>query len=650
MGKGDKRTKRGKIFNYSYGKCRRRNSKKIPRKPVEPPNHPILPNNIPLNQKSNNMSILIDKVRIKNFRSLKNVEVNLQPVTLLVGANNAGKTTFLRALNVVFGINKTQITRDDLFIDKDSKQLENSIIIDIRIVPVDDKGKRANEFESQWTSIFGSDSKSDNIGEFFSFRTKIDFLNEGDRYESNQYFLTDWRNPNPSEDDKLTSSVFKAVLLYFIDAQRDLIDDTRLRTSHFGKLATQLDKDYNKEDLEEITGLVRDLNDKAVEKSSVLRHLKTKLSELNQTTQTTGEGVSISPFPKKIRDLHKGMKVDFQDSGSDTFSMEYHGMGTRSWASILSFGAFSSWEAQIKLGKSEQYFPILALEEPEAHLHPNAQRTLYRQLKNVSGQKIISTHSPYIAGQAELEELRHFYKIGDEVEITQIDLNQLREEDHPKVKTYLESSKGEILFSNIVVMCEGETEEILLPIFAKHYWGKSDFELGINFIKTGKHYPLLFLLRFLKIKWFIFSDYDKPDVKTALQSVLSRNGITSMENIIKLNDETTEKDIEEYLFDNGHEIELRNALKQFKEPIYANERHRLAKRADVAAENSRIDGLTKTDFIREFDNWKTKVAPIYANLILKRSDEAKRFPSKIQELFIKIGDKIGIIKDETGAV
>ena len=652
MGKGDIRTKRGKIFNHSYGKYRKWNSKKILLKLVETQNPQILSrsNSISLNQKSNNMSILIDKVRIKNFRSLKDVEVNLQPVTLLVGANNAGKTTFLRALNIVFGVNKTQITRDDLFIDKDSNQPENAIIIDIRIIPINDKGKRVNEFDSQWTSIFGSDSKSDDIGEFFSFRTRIDFLNEGDRYESNQYFLTDWRSPNPSEDDKLTSSVFKAVLLYFIDAQRDLIDDTRLRTSYFGKLATQLDKDYKKEDLDEMTSLVQDLNDKAVEKSTVLRHLKTKLSELNQTTQTTGEGVSISPFPKKIRDLHKGMKVDYQDSGSDTFSMEYHGMGTRSWASILSFGAFSSWESDIKAAKSEQYFPILALEEPEAHLHPNAQRTLYRQLKSMSGQKIISTHSPYIAGQAELEELRHFYKIGDEAEITQIDLRLLREEDYPKVRHYLESSKGEILFSNIVVMCEGDTEEVLLPIFAKHYWGMSDFELGISFIKTGKYYPLLFLLRFLKIEWFIFSDYDKPDVKSALQNVLRQNGIITLENVVKLNDETTEKDIEEYLFDNGYDVELRNALKRLREPNYANERHRLAKQADVEAENQRIDALSKEDFIKELDNWKAKAASIYANSILQRTDETKRFPSKIQELFSKISYKIGVTKHETGTV
>ena len=602
-----------------------------------------------------NMSILIDKVRIKNFRSLRNVEVNLQPVTLLVGANNAGKTTFLRALNTVFGVNKSQITRDDLFIDKDSQQPEKSIVIDIRIIPVDDKGKRLFVFEDSWVQVFGADAKPDDIGDCFAFRTEIKFINEGDKYESNQYVLTDWQMPEPTKKDRLTSTVSKAVLLYFIDAQRDLNDDARLRNSYFGKLATQMDNDYDQDTLAEITDLVKELNEKAVDKSKVLSHLKTKLSELNRTTQTKGEGVSISPFPKKIRDLHKGMKVDFQDNGSDTFSMEYHGMGTRSWASILSFGAFSSWEADLKKVKSEQYFPILALEEPEAHLHPNAQRTLYRQLKSFNGQKIISTHSPYLAGQAELSELRHFYKSEDRTEITEIHLEELKEEDQHKIRFDIENSKGEVLFSNLIVMCEGETEQILLPIFAKRYWGISDFELGINFVKTGKNYQLLYLLRFLKIEWFIFSDYDKIEVKNDLHSVLlknkvislenlTKNGISSLHNIVTLNDGTTQKDIEEYLFDSGYEPELRNALKQLKEPEYQNERHKLAKKPEVDKENERIDRLDKANFIKELDNWKTKAAPIYAHLILDRANESGRFPQKVKELLDKISAQLGVPK------
>lgn len=42
------------------------------------------------------MNITIQKVRIHNFRSIRKLEVDLTPLTLLVGANNSGKTSFLR--------------------------------------------------------------------------------------------------------------------------------------------------------------------------------------------------------------------------------------------------------------------------------------------------------------------------------------------------------------------------------------------------------------------------------------------------------------------------------------------------------------------------------------------------------------------------
>ena len=137
--------------------------------------------------------------------------------------------------------------------------------------------------------------------------------------------------------------------MFFIDAQRDILEDTKLRTSFFNKLVSQLN--YG-EKLDEIKKQIEELNNNAIENSEVLRHLKSELSKLNKTTQNQGEGVSINPFPKNIRDLHKGMKVYFQDNGSDTFSMDYHGMGTRSCA-------FTSWELnqiekKIELGEANE--------------------------------------------------------------------------------------------------------------------------------------------------------------------------------------------------------------------------------------------------------------------------------------------------------
>jgi putative ATP-dependent endonuclease of OLD family len=48
---------------------------------------------------------------------------------------------------------------------------------------------------------------------------------------------------------------------------------------------------------------------------------------------------------------------------------------------------------------------IVAIDEPEAHLHPSSQRSLAKMLKASSGQKILVTHSPTIAGSFEPDEI-----------------------------------------------------------------------------------------------------------------------------------------------------------------------------------------------------------------------------------------------------
>jgi putative ATP-dependent endonuclease of OLD family len=57
-------------------------------------------------------------------------------------------------------------------------------------------------------------------------------------------------------------------------------------------------------------------------------------------------------------------------------------MGTRSLASLFVFRAFVSWKRSKADQESERLHPFLALEEPEAHLHPHAQRAVFSQ-KNV---------------------------------------------------------------------------------------------------------------------------------------------------------------------------------------------------------------------------------------------------------------------------
>jgi putative ATP-dependent endonuclease of OLD family len=60
---------------------------------------------------------------------------------------------------------------------------------------------------------------------------------------------------------------------------------------------------------------------------------------------------------------------------------------------------------------------ILAIEEPEAHLHPHASRSLAKNLHEIKGQKIISSHSPYFIQEIPFKDIRLFRRIGNSIKV-----------------------------------------------------------------------------------------------------------------------------------------------------------------------------------------------------------------------------------------
>ena len=96
-------------------------------------------------------SILIDRIRVSGFRGLDAFEMSLQKTTVLTGTNNVGKTSILKALQLALG-SRSFLSIDDLHLSKDGKA--ERIIVDIRIVPVNDKGDIQKEFSEDWEAIF----------------------------------------------------------------------------------------------------------------------------------------------------------------------------------------------------------------------------------------------------------------------------------------------------------------------------------------------------------------------------------------------------------------------------------------------------------------------------------------------------------------
>lgn len=87
------------------------------------------------------------------------MDVELDFLTVLIGQNNAGKTSFLNALFAAIGAGQRLISSDDVFLQKAevSAPKDRAIVIDILIRPTDEKGKIVDVFPqgSPWLELWG---------------------------------------------------------------------------------------------------------------------------------------------------------------------------------------------------------------------------------------------------------------------------------------------------------------------------------------------------------------------------------------------------------------------------------------------------------------------------------------------------------------
>lgn len=607
------------------------------------------------------MSILIKTVRIYGFRGLQNIEVELEQTTVLTGMNNTGKTSFLKALQLVLG-NRQFVSQDDFFIS--DKNNSDKIIVDLQIIPVDENGNTLDEFDENWEMLFTEDRiKTDLEGNsFIPLRTVVTFNKIKNSYKTHQFILYEWplfrEEKNgiywyQAEDGKEKNFYFDEVPFFYIDAQRDILEDIKTKTSYLGKMISRIK--YSPEEIKNIEGQIKELNEKVVSSSAILSNIKTTLKELDTAMDTSNEGVEITPFTKKIRDLSKGLSIYYTDK-KDSFPMEYHGMGTRSWSSLLTTKSFILLESKNAKKKKAPFFPILAIEEPEAHLHPNAQKKLHRQINGIAGQKIISTHSPHIAASVKLEQIRNFYKDIDNVSCGKIKMDELDSEDIRKIKRQVIHTRGEIFFSKAIVFLEGETEEQALPIFATHYFKKTPAEMGIDFVGVGGFCNYLPFLRFaisLNIPWFIFSD-GEAKVEEAIVNFLKKiyNREITIEDKDKVLILENEYNFEKYLIEKGYIDEIKNALSTLHSATYLadfikkndgtkQERIKTNNICDKCKQNIYEDSLRnyKGDSgIKEalydcMTSQKTQFGPVIAEEIIKSQ---KKLPPQIITFFKQI--------------
>ena len=153
---------------------------------------------------------------------------------------------------------------------------------------------------------------------------------------------------------------------------------------------------------------------------------------------------------------------------------------------------------------------ILTLEEPEAHLHPLGVRTLASILKNMEGQRLVTTHSGDLLSKIRLEDIRRLYKEGNETRVGKIPPDLLEPKERKHIEYHIKAFKGGWLFSQCWLLVEGQTEFWTLPALAE-ILDIFPEEVGFSIVEYsqgGGPVPFIKVANALGIEWFVLADGD----------------------------------------------------------------------------------------------------------------------------------------------
>lgn len=129
------------------------------------------------------------------------------------------------------------------------------------------------------------------------------------------------------------------------------------------------------------------------------------------------------------------------------------------------------------LGGNAKVFPVLAIEEPEAHLHPSMQYKFLKFLKeNKEKRKVrqifVTTHSTQITSAVLLDEIICLHNEGGVIKVgypgKTFPLNDQGKKAKAYVQRFLDATRSDMLFAQKVIFVEGLAEQLLLPTIAKY--------------------------------------------------------------------------------------------------------------------------------------------------------------------------------------
>lgn len=534
----------------------------------------------------------LSKIRIQNYRLLVNAELDVhKETTLIVGRNNTAKTSCIDCISTV--LNGKNFSYDDYPLEK-RKELHNLFTKYMaKEISFSELCENLPIISIEFIVDYSSDDPEDNLGALSPFIIDVDLdttealvrveyklkieekalwnLLEKTFYKNNVCMLDTTEihdivvnsftkifgltiyavNPKNMKDRQVKSlnELSELFPFYSIPAERILGEDGTQSKNTLSELISSF-FDVNEEELDpkvateimKLRQIIEDAN------KDVQKHSNEILSSV--VSNAIGFGypnaeelqLGVTTHLKIDDQIKNQTKLSYTSGASEeSLPSTHNGLG---YKNLIKMEFLLAAFAKDVDKHGEACIPLLFIEEPESHMHPQMQHafanyleTFLDKISDVHIQTFLTSHSAHIANTMDFSKIRYAQKTTAGVIYKNLhSFAQNNANNMDFIKKYLTLSRCDLFFADKIIFVEGASERLLLPDMITKcdnagLFNSVTYKLSAQYyalIEIGGAYAYKFIsfANFLGVPCLILTDIDSmEDGRT--KAIVSKGNTTS---------------------------------------------------------------------------------------------------------------------------